>query len=183
MSFFKQQLPTIISSPHRHPWSSPLAMASGERHAAPAPPLTQPRSWAQIASSFRQSTDNSPIHNVHILNRIKNSTTNFIQLDNEAIYRASRRFQFALYGKLFGKSPPFEHVKSELISKWSNYGEIHISDLPNGFMLVHCSSQQSVQNLLSDGPWSVNGIILQLSPWKPFFEPSFAKLNTAAIWV
>lgn len=40
-----------------------------------------------------------------------------------------------------------------------------------------------MQRLLLEGPWSVNGIILQLSSWKPFFEPSFAKLNTAAIWV
>ncbi|XP_039120948.1 uncharacterized protein LOC120257557 [Dioscorea cayenensis subsp. rotundata] len=40
-----------------------------------------------------------------------------------------------------------------------------------------------MQKLLHDGPWSINGIILQLSPWKPFFEPAFAKLNSAAIWV
>lgn len=40
-----------------------------------------------------------------------------------------------------------------------------------------------MEHILLDGPWSVNGIILQLSQWKPFFEPSFAKLSTAAIWV
>ncbi|XP_039134872.1 uncharacterized protein LOC120272174 [Dioscorea cayenensis subsp. rotundata] len=40
-----------------------------------------------------------------------------------------------------------------------------------------------MQCLLLDGPWSVNGIILQLSPWKPFFEPTFAKLSSAAIWI
>lgn len=40
-----------------------------------------------------------------------------------------------------------------------------------------------MQCLLIDSPWSIKGIILQLPPWKPFFEPAFAKLNTAAIWV
>ncbi|XP_039134837.1 uncharacterized protein At4g02000-like [Dioscorea cayenensis subsp. rotundata] len=40
-----------------------------------------------------------------------------------------------------------------------------------------------MQHLLLDGPWSVNGIILQQSPWKPFFEPTFAKLSIAAIWL
>lgn len=34
-----------------------------------------------------------------------------------------------------------------------------------------------------DCPWSVNGVILQLSPWKPFFEPTFANLNTVAVWI
>lgn len=28
-----------------------------------------------------------------------------------------------------------------------------------------------------------HGIILQLSSWRPFFEPAFTKLTTAAIWV
>ncbi|XP_039119178.1 uncharacterized protein LOC120255418 [Dioscorea cayenensis subsp. rotundata] len=40
-----------------------------------------------------------------------------------------------------------------------------------------------MQQLFLDGPWSVNGIILQMCPWKTFFEPSFVKLNSAAIWV
>lgn len=34
-----------------------------------------------------------------------------------------------------------------------------------------------------DVPWAVNGIILQLSPWQPFFEPAFTKLSIAAIFV
>lgn len=93
------------------------------------------------------------------------------------------KFQTALYGKLFGKSPSFEQVKSSLIDKWAGIGETFISDLPNGFLLIRCSSEKVMERLLLEGPWTVNGMILQLSPWKPFFEPSFAKLSTAAIWV
>lgn len=40
-----------------------------------------------------------------------------------------------------------------------------------------------MQRLFYEGPWSINGVILQLSPWRPFFEPSFTKLTTAVIWV
>lgn len=29
----------------------------------------------------------------------------------------------------------------------------------------------------------VNGIVLQLAPWQPFFEMAFTKLSMAAIWV
>lgn len=34
-----------------------------------------------------------------------------------------------------------------------------------------------------EGPWAVNGIILQLAPWQPYFEPAFTKLSTAAVWI
>lgn len=40
-----------------------------------------------------------------------------------------------------------------------------------------------MQTLLFEGPWIVNGSILQLAPWKPFFEPVFSKLSTVAKWV
>lgn len=123
------------------------------------------------------------MHNANILSKIKDSTTTFLKLDGDTLSRARLRFQHALYGKLFGKSPPFIEVKTDLLAKWSSFGDISISDLPNGFLLIRCPSQESLQHLLLDGPWSVNGIILQLSPWKPFFEPTFAKLSTAAIWL
>ncbi|XP_039127008.1 uncharacterized protein LOC120263188 [Dioscorea cayenensis subsp. rotundata] len=158
-------------------------MASGDRHSVPPSSPAQPNSWAQIASSLRQSMDISPLHNPQILNKLKESTSTFIRLDKDGINRACMRFQHSLYGKLFGKPPPFTQVKDDLLAKWSSFGEVLISDLPNGFILIRCSSQQILQHLLLDGPWSVNGITLQLTPWKPFSEPTFAKLSTAAIWV
>lgn len=40
-----------------------------------------------------------------------------------------------------------------------------------------------MQCLMFKGPWAVNGIILQLAPWQPYFEPAFTKLSTAAVWI
>lgn len=40
-----------------------------------------------------------------------------------------------------------------------------------------------MQKILFEGPWSVNGIILQLAQWQPFFESPFTKLTMTAIWV
>ncbi|XP_039119052.1 uncharacterized protein LOC120255255 [Dioscorea cayenensis subsp. rotundata] len=147
-------------------------MASGDRQLAfPAP--GKPKSWAQIASGLCRSSDNSPLHNEQILAKLKVTTTDFIRLDSDAINRARMKFQHALYGKLFGKTPNFDQVKSELLAKWSSFGKVSISYLPNGFLLIRCPSQACMQRILLDGPWSVNGIILQLSPWKPYFEPTF----------
>lgn len=93
------------------------------------------------------------------------------------------KFQFVLYGKLFRKAPQFDQVNTALIHKWEGIGEVFISDLRNGFLLIQCLNLTTKQLLLEEGPWSINGIILQLSPWKPYFELAFAKLTIAAIWV
>lgn len=99
-------------------------------------------------------------------------------MDRDAMSRALMRFQNSLYGKFFSKPPPFDQVKLILHSKWSNIGLIHISHLPNGFLLLRCETHEAMQKLLFDGPWEVNGIILQLAPWQPFFELSFTELTT-----
>ncbi|KAJ0982024.1 hypothetical protein J5N97_010279 [Dioscorea zingiberensis] len=93
------------------------------------------------------------------------------------------RFQNALYGKLFGKSPPFEIVKASLLGLWSTIGTIYISDMPNGYLLIRCETEDVKDHLLFGGPWTVHGITLQLAPWQPCFEPAFTRLTKAMVWV
>ncbi|XP_039118901.1 uncharacterized protein LOC120255061 [Dioscorea cayenensis subsp. rotundata] len=158
-------------------------MASGGHTPQPPPSHPSPPSWAQIASKVTSTQETSPLYNPAILNKLKESTSEFIKLDNDTLNRARLRFQHSLFGKFFGKPPLFEQVKIFLLKKWENIGEVLISDLPNGFILIRCPNDNVLQRLLSEGPWTINGIILQLSPWRPYFEPSFTKLTTAAIWI
>lgn len=160
-------------------------MASRDQPLIPQthPPLPHRKSWVQMASTTTPHLNNSPLHNSLLLHKLKESTSNFVKLDSDILSKARRHFQFALYGKLFEKLPLFDQVKDTLLAKWANLGEVFISNLPNGFLFIWCSSQQVMQHLITEGLWSINGIILQLSPWKPFFKPSFAKLHTAIIWV
>lgn len=150
------------------------------------PPISKPppsQTWAQIAPKVALTSENSLLYNPQLLSMLKNSTSQFVRLDNDFLARARMRFQHSLYGKFFSKPSPFEQVKMNLLAKWMEIGEVSISDLSNGFLLIRCASHVVMQRILMEGPWSINGIILQLSPWQPFFEPAFAKLNTAAIWV
>ncbi|XP_039141982.1 uncharacterized protein LOC120279183 [Dioscorea cayenensis subsp. rotundata] len=158
-------------------------MASGGHAPHPVVPPDRPQSWAQVASSNPHSSDTSPLQNPLLLAKLKSSTSQFVRIDGDALARAHLKFQNSLFGKFFGKPPPFDQVKAFLSAKWSQFGEVLISDLPNGFLLLRCDSHDTLKHLLCDGPWSINGIILQLSPWEPFFEPAFAKLSTAAVWV
>lgn len=40
-----------------------------------------------------------------------------------------------------------------------------------------------MQNIMFNGPWTVNGLVLRLSMWHAFYQPIHAKLSTAAIWI
>lgn len=40
-----------------------------------------------------------------------------------------------------------------------------------------------VNEVLWVSPWTVNGLVLQLTLWKDHFQPVFEKLHLAAIWV
>lgn len=117
------------------------------------------------------------------LARLKATVSDTVRVDADIKLRAQIRFQLALYGKLFGKSSPFEMVKTILLGLWKTLGVVHISDMSNGYLLIRCETEATKQHLLFGGPWSVNGLTLQLVPWQPYFEPAFTKLTKAMVWL
>lgn len=40
-----------------------------------------------------------------------------------------------------------------------------------------------VDTLLLEGSWTINGMVLQLTPWKPNFQDAFERLDTVAMWL
>lgn len=117
------------------------------------------------------------------LARLKATVSDTVRVDADIKLRAQIRFQLALYGKLFGKSSLFEMVKTILLGLWKTLGVVHISDMSNGYLLIRCETEVTKQHLLFGGPWSVNGLTLQLVPWQPYFEPAFTKLTKAMVWL
>lgn len=142
-----------------------------------------PPSWAEIAAASKGKVAPSPLVEGPMLSKLKETTSDFVFMDLEAKNRAKMQFQHSLYGKFFGKAPPFDIVKANLLARWEEFGEIFISDLPNGYLLIRCAAHKAMQRILFEGPWTVNGVTLQMAPWHPYFEPAFAKMNTAAIWI
>lgn len=62
-------------------------------------------------------------------------------------------------------------------------GGFIVADLPNGFYYVRCETQEMQNMLLLEGPWTVLGRMLQLSPWHESFQAAFEKLSLAAVWI
>lgn len=124
-------------------------MASG---GDPPPPFPMGKTWADIAATALKRSASSPLVEGPVLNKLKASTSEFIRMDRDTMSRASLRFQNSLYGKFFGKAPPFEQVKEILSSKWKDLGAVQISDLPNGYLLIRCENQDSMKRLMFEGP-------------------------------
>lgn len=92
-------------------------MASGGHAPQLSPPPNHPQSWVQVASSNPHSSDTSPLQNSLLLAKLKSSTSEFVQIDGDALTYAHLKFQNLLFGKFFGKPPPFEQVKAYLSAK------------------------------------------------------------------
>lgn len=122
---------------------------------SPSPP-----SWAEIVVAAKKRTVHSPLVAGPVLSKLKACTSEFIHIDGDSMTRARICFQYSILGKFFGKPPLFEHVKTVLLTRWSEFGEISISDLPKGYLLFKYASHDVMQRLLFEGPWAVNGVIL-----------------------
>lgn len=88
---------------------------------------------------------------VLLLLKIKENTIDFVLMDFDVTSRAKMHFQNSLYHNFFWKPPPFDQVKIIVQAKWSDLGAVHISNLPNGFLLIHCETNEVIQKILFDG--------------------------------
>lgn len=91
--------------------------------------------------------------------------------------------QNALYTKFLGKSLPLYQAKQALADAWKTLGEFSITCLPNGFYFIRCESLEMQANLLLEGPWTIDGRILQIFEWHESFQLAFEKLLSAVIWI
>lgn len=133
-----------------------LAMASGGPSSSPVP-----SSWMEIVVAVNNRLPSlSPLVGGPVLCRLKASTSEFICFNGNAMARARLHFQHSLISKFFEKLPPFEQIKEILQTRWAEFGEVVISDLSNGYLLLRCELFDLTQKLLFEGPWSVNGAIL-----------------------
>lgn len=114
---------------------------------------------------------------------MKETISDALKIDEDTKVRARLTCQHALYAKLFGKAPVFEYIKTVLLGQWQEFGRISISDMPNGFMLIRCETNEAKKKIDFRGPWNINGLTFQISQWQPFFELATTKLTKAIVWV
>lgn len=142
-------------------------------------------SWARVVGSSSQTlpTEIPPHLQKTHFDHLKNSIQTCVSIDQDLWQQAKLSMQSSLYGKFLGKALPLDQAKLAISDAWRGLGDIKISDLPNGFYYIRCSSPTIQAKLLWEGPWTIDGRILQLSPWRESFQPAFEKLSSAAVWI
>lgn len=117
------------------------------------------------------------------LEKSKASVTNFFKIDNDMKFQVETRFSNVLYGKFLGWTSLLDVNKPVLLERWRQWGDVSIADHLNGYFLIQCSSQVVMHNMLFEGPWTVNGMVLQLSPWHAFFQLVSTRFSTTTTWI
>ncbi|KAJ0970134.1 hypothetical protein J5N97_023011 [Dioscorea zingiberensis] len=117
-----------------------------------------------------------------LMDRLMASVKNTVTFDAYPS-NAQEKMKGSLYGKFLGRPPPLEVVRENLSKLWETWGDVTVADMANGFFLIRCSSEKMMEEILVEGPWTVNGLTLHLLRWRPDFQACFAKLSTATLWV
>ncbi|XP_061352346.1 uncharacterized protein LOC133297248 [Gastrolobium bilobum] len=66
---------------------------------------------------------------------------------------------------------------------WAQEGQVFITDVENGYVLVRFSNQKDLDHELTAGPWVILDHYLAIRYWKPDFNPFQAAIARITAWV
>ncbi|KAI9084939.1 hypothetical protein K1719_033112 [Acacia pycnantha] len=66
---------------------------------------------------------------------------------------------------------------------WARKGEIDVFDLENEFYLVNFQQHDDYMDALVGGPWVIADAYLNVSRWRPEFDPKKATIDSVVAWV
>ncbi|KAJ0965073.1 hypothetical protein J5N97_026211 [Dioscorea zingiberensis] len=138
------------------------------------------KSWVRVVQGPQVDSITYPNP---MLERLKAVVQDTIILDDDLVERLRANKRLSLHGKFLGKPLPLEIAKNGLSRLWEGLGDFKNTDMPNGFYLITCSSELMLEKILTDGPWTVNGLVMHLMRWKPDFQPYFERLSSATLWI
>ncbi|WOL05668.1 hypothetical protein Cni_G14397 [Canna indica] len=106
-----------------------------------------------------------------------------VKISELDLTKARKGSNLTLYGKFFGRSSPFELVKSILPKIWIIKAKCNVIDLPTEFYAFKFDNEEDYWDVLSGGPWFLKGQALSLLQWKDNFQPPNEKVEEISVWV
>lgn len=82
-----------------------------------------------------------------------------------------------------GKSVNFKSLESNLRRKWQKKIFLKIVDMPEGYFLVHFSTEEDYSFVLYEGPWMVANHYLIVQRWRPVFLQSANLVKKVVVWI
>ncbi|XP_020698723.1 uncharacterized protein LOC110111275 [Dendrobium catenatum] len=85
--------------------------------------------------------------------------------------------------QVFGRRILVHLVTAELRRQWTKFVKFNLASLGSDWVLCSFVSKEAMDNVLSRGPWFVNGHIVGLDKWSSEFNPNFLKGISCPIWI
>lgn len=104
-------------------------------------------------------------------------------LEEKEKERLMKPFGRTLVVKLLGQQPSFGFMVKKLRQIWARKGNIDIFDLANDFYLVSFQHADDYMEALTGGPWVINDAYLNVTGWRPEFNPKSAIIESVVAWV
>ncbi|KAI9085242.1 hypothetical protein K1719_032765 [Acacia pycnantha] len=92
-------------------------------------------------------------------------------------------FRRTLIVKLMGRQLSYGFMVRKLRMLWARKGDIDVFDLENDFFLVNFQQHDDYMEALVGGPWVIADAYLNVSRWRPEFDPKKATIDTVVAWV
>ncbi|XP_020672596.1 uncharacterized protein LOC110092407 [Dendrobium catenatum] len=124
---------------------------------------------------------NSDILNVDAVDNAEDGIT--VKLNVEKETENIEKLHNSLVVKAFGENVPLYVISNELRRQWAQFGNFHITMLGMGWSLCAFEDAKALESVMNNGPWYVNGHIIDMDKWSPMFSPSFLKGLTAPVWI
>ncbi|KAL0910797.1 hypothetical protein M5K25_018886 [Dendrobium thyrsiflorum] len=106
-----------------------------------------------------------------------------VKLDESCEIINTKRLEYSVVTKVFGKELPPNVVAWELRKQWAKFSQFHITTLGKGWYLCSFKCLEALEEVLSGGPWFVNHHIVGMERWSTDFTPSSMKGLTSPIWI
>ncbi|PKU80995.1 hypothetical protein MA16_Dca025439 [Dendrobium catenatum] len=104
-----------------------------------------------------------------------------IKMHEENIKENTKKLLNALVIKVFGENIPAYVINSEIKRQWSYLGKFNMTWLWKGWILCAFEDEESLEMVLSNGPWFVKGQIIEVEKWTTSFSSDSLQGLTAPI--
>ncbi|XP_059291044.1 uncharacterized protein LOC132044560 [Lycium ferocissimum] len=153
------------------------------------PPLSsQPLSYKDVVLEKEENLEASYLHEMDRETHMKDQLESPADLDTitltpEEKERLYQPWKYSVIVKVFGKRLSHQYLKGKLTDLWNIDEPLNLIDLGFDFYVARFKEEQSLQTVLYEGPWFVEGQFLSIKRWEPNFVPAESKIDTAAIWI
>ncbi|XP_073014480.1 uncharacterized protein [Typha latifolia] len=82
-----------------------------------------------------------------------------------------------------GAYVPLPRLKAMLAKLWNGIDGFAVSDMAEGFYVFRFDKEEYMMYVLTNGPWTLGGMVLNLIKWRDNFRPSPEAFTTAPVWI